>query len=406
MSFRDCDDAAREPLPQRSSHLQQDMNGSDLRPEGRALTVAVALLVAVAGLGLAVLALRDQSASRRTPDAQSSPTGAAAGRVNGLIVFGCVYRICTMAPDGTSVRDVMDGYDEGLVVAGYAPAWSPDGTKIAFTGYDHEGSSSGGGANYDVYTMNADGSDLRNLTKTPDDVARGASQGPPVWSPDGTMLAFEGDDGKTDGLYVMNADGTGFRWLAEGGRPVWSPDGSRIVFTMRSGLYTIASDGTVTTQLTNAPGWDDEPSWSPDGSRIAFVRGDGGVNSVLVMAADGSDPHQVFQQKGVYPRQPLWSPDGTQLLLEAETTTAHGNYDLYLVDADGSRWTDLTQTTERVENSPVWSPDGSLIAYRATTELTVDTADYQVYLMRPDGSGEERLTTDQGGFSLAWQALR
>lgn len=239
------------------------MNRSDLRPEGRALTVAVALLVAVAGLGLAVVALRDQSASRRTPDAQSSPTGAAAGRVNGLIAFGCGYRICTMAPDGTSVRDVMDGFDQGLVVAGYAPAWSPDGTKIAFTGYDHEGSSSGGGANYDVYTMNADGSDLRNLTKTPDDVARGASQGPPVWSPDGTMLAFEGDDGKSDGLYVMNADGTGFRWLAEGGRPVWSPDGSRILFTMRSGLYTIAPDGTVTTQLTNAPGWEMSPPGRP-----------------------------------------------------------------------------------------------------------------------------------------------
>src|SRR6266508_4573349 len=157
------------------------MNRSDLRPEGRALTVAVALVVAVAGLGLAVLALRDQSASRRTPDAQSSPTGAAAGRVNGLIAFGCGYRICTMVPDGTSVRDVMDGYDKGLVVAGYTPAWSPDGTKLAFTG----------------------------------------------------------DDGKTDGLYVMNADGTGFRWLAEGSRPVWSPDGSRILFTMRSGLYTI-----------------------------------------------------------------------------------------------------------------------------------------------------------------------
>jgi Tol biopolymer transport system component len=84
------------------------------------------------------------------------------------------------------------------------------------------------------------------------------------------------------------------------------------------------------------------------------------------VAADGSDPHQVFQQKGVYPIQPLWSPDGTQLLVEAQTATGHGNYDLYLVEADGSRWTDLTHTTERAEKWPVWSPDGSLIAHRAT----------------------------------------
>src|SRR6266540_302257 len=340
------------------------MNRSDLRPEGRALTVAVALVVAVAGLGLAVLALRDQSASRRTPDAQSSPTGAAAGRVNGLIAFGCGYRICTMVPDGTSVRDVMDGYDKGLVVAGYTPAWSPDGTKIAFTGYDHEGSSSGGGANYDVYTMNADGSDLRNLTKTPDDVARGASQGPPVWSPDGTMLAFEGDDGKTDGLYVMNADGTGFRWLAGGLRP----------------------------------------EWSPDGSRIGFERTDGEVNSVFVMAADGSEEREVFQEKGVYPIQPLWSADGTQLPFEAYIETAEGQYDLYIVNVDGSGSTKLTPTTDRAENTPVWSPDGTMIAFRATTQLTVDTADYQVYSIRPDGTHEERLTIDQSGYSLAWQS--
>jgi Tol biopolymer transport system component len=315
-----------------------------------------------------------------------------------------------MAPDGTSVHDVIDGYNRSLVVAGYQSAWSPDGTKIAFTGYDHEGSSSGGGANYDVYVMNADGSDLRNLTKTPDDVARGASQGPPVWSPDGTKLVFEGDDGRDDGVYVMNANGTGFRWLADGLRPAWSPDGSRILYPMGSHLYTIAADGTNAIQLTNAPGRDDLPSWSPDGSKIAFVRYDGSVTSVLVMAADGSDPHEVFQQKGVYPHQPLWSPDGTQLLLEAETTTPQGNYqgnyDLYLVEADGSRWTDLTQTTERAENWPVWSPDGSLIAFRATTELTVNTDDYQVYLIGPDGSGEERLTTHQYGYSLSWQALR
>jgi Tol biopolymer transport system component len=382
------------------------MNRSDRPPGGRALTVAVALVVAVAGAGLAVLALRDQSPSRRTPRAQSSPTGAAAVRANGLIAFGCGYRICTMTSDGTSVRDLMEGYDKSLVVAGYAPAWSPDGTKLAFTGYDQEGSSSGGGANYDIYTMNEDGSDLRNLTKSSDDVARGASQGPPVWSPDGTMLAFEGDDGKTDGLYVMNADGTGFRWLAGGLRPVWSPDGSRILFAKKTDLYTIALDGTDTTQLTNAPGWDDQPSWSPDGSRIAFVRGNGGVTSVVVMAADGSDPHQVFQEKGVYPSQPLWSPNGTQLVLDAETTTADGNYDMYLIEADGSHWTDLTQTTERAENWPVWSPDGSLIAFRATPDLTVVTDDYQVYLLHTDGSGEERLTTDQAGYSLAWQALR
>ncbi len=367
--------------------------------------VGVALLAL--GLGLVGLVLVYEalgSGTTQQPAESPSPTISVVAPANGLIAFGCGYRICTMNPDGSDLVDLIRGYDKSLVVAAYAPEWSPDGTRIAFSGYDHEGSSSGGGANYDVYVMNADGSDLRNLTKTPDDVARGASQGPPVWSPDGTMLAFEGDDGKADGLYVIKSDGTGFRWLAGGGGPVWSPDGSRLLFTMRSDLYTIAPDDTDTTQLTNAPGWDDQPSWSPDGSRIAFVREGGVVNSVLVMAADGSDPHQVFQQEGVYPHQPLWSPDGARLLFEAETTPPAGNYDLYLVDADGSGSTDLTPSTDRAENSPVWSPDGRRIAFRATTELTVDTAEYPVYVIDPDGTHESRLT-DEGGYSLAWQTV-
>jgi len=384
------------------------MAGSDLRHERRALTVGVALAVAVAGLGFAVLALRPDSAGRPTSEAQSSPTGAVAVMGNGLIAFGCGYRICTMAPDGSGVIDLIQGYDKSVVVAGYWPAWSPEGTRIAFSGYDHEGSSSGGGANYDVYIMNVDGSDLHNLTKSPDDVARGASQGPPVWSPDGTTLAFEGDDGKTDGLYVINADGTGFQRIADGGSPEWSPDGTRILFTMGvshgSNLYTVAPDGAAVAQLTDSPGWDQQPSWSPDGTRIAFERSDGEANSVFVMASDGSNEREVFQEKGVYPNQPLWSPDGTQLLFEAYTKTAAGNYDLYIVNADGSGSTDLTPTMDRAENAPVWSPDGTMIAFRATTQLTVDTADYQVFSIRPDGTHEERLTTDQSGYSLAWQS--
>jgi Tol biopolymer transport system component len=326
------------------------------------------------------------------------------GLTNGLIAFGCGYRICTMNPDGSDPVDLIERYDNSIVVAAYAPAWSPDGTRIAFSGYDHEGSSSGGGANYDVYVMNAGGSDLRNLTKSADDVARGASQGPPVWSPDGTMIAFEGDDGENDGLYVMNADGTGFRRLADGLRPAWSPDGSRILFTMGRDLYSISPDGTGAAQLTYSPGWDEQPTWSPDGTRIAFERSDGGANSIFVMAADGSQEHEVFQEPGVDPFHPLWSPDGTQLLFDAWTKPGQGNSDIYLVDADGLGWTDLTPTTDRAENWPVWSPDGERVAFRATTELTVDTGDYPVYVIHPDGTHESRLT-DEGGYSLAWQAV-
>jgi TolB protein len=171
-----------------------------------------------------------------------------------------------------------------------------------------------------------------------------------------------------------------------------------------SDLYTIAPDGTSVAQLTDSPGWEDQPTWSPDGTLIAFERSDDGVDSIFVMAADGSREQEVFQETGVDPSQPLWSPDGTQLVFEAWTKPGPGNYDIYLVDADGSGWTDLTPTTDRAENWPVWSPDGERVAFRATTELTVDTADYPVYLIHPDGTHESRLT-DEGGYSLAWQSV-
>ncbi len=398
-----------EPFPQRSSHLQQVMNRSDPGPEGRVLTVAVALGVAIAGLG--VRGPRAPAGFGRATDLGGAvePDGSGRGWSSERTA-----RVRMRLPHlhhgpGRNERSRCDGRlrqepGRGWVRSGVEPRRREDSLhgvrpRRVVTGRRRE---------------------LRRLRhergrlgppqpdQDPDDVARGASQGPPVWSPDGTMLAFEGDDGKTNGLYVMNADGTGFRWLAGGLRPEWSPDGSRILFTMGvshgSDLYTIAPDGTDTTQLTNAPGWDDQPSWSPDGARIGFERTDGEVNSVFVMAADGSEEREVFQEKGVYPIQPLWSADGTQLLFEAYIETAEGQYDLYIVNVDGSGSTKLTPTTDRAENTPVWSPDGTMIAFRATTQLTVDTADYQVYSIRPDGTHEERLTIDQSGYSLAWQS--
>lgn len=121
------------------------MNRSDLRPEGRALTVGVTLLVAVAGFGLAVLALR-HSASPRTLEAHSGPTNAKAVRANGLIAFGCGYHVCTVMPDGSAFTDLIEPYDKEVVLAAYSPVFSPDGSKIVFRGYPRSGLEASGGA--------------------------------------------------------------------------------------------------------------------------------------------------------------------------------------------------------------------------------------------------------------------
>ncbi len=368
---------------------------SPLRRAGVAL---LALGITVASFVLVNRAFRGHVVR---PGQTSSPTLSAIGPAgNGLIAFGCGYQICTVLPDGSRFSSLIESYDKDLVVSAQMPVFSPDGSEIAFSGYNHQGSSSGGGVNSDIYVMNADGSGVTNLTTSLEDVQSGFSQSYARWSPDGSMIAYEGDDG----LYVINADGSDQRRLADGGTPTWSPDGSRIAFARGSDqgadLWTIDLDGTGLTQLTQSPKWDELPTWSPDGGRIAFLR-EGGV---YVVNADGSGVAVVADLPNVDPFQPQWSPDGTQLSFEANN--GH-DYDIYLVNADGSGLTATADDPNLDENWPVWSPDGTLIAFGATNNLTgLNDGTWDLYVMWPDGTHVQRLTNGAGlgaEFDISWQ---
>src|SRR5437667_6655635 len=144
------------------------------------------------------------------------------------------------------------------------PAWSPDGTKIAF--------STNRDGNYEIYTMNADGSGPTRLT------SNAADDASPTWSHDGTKIAFVRYlGGGNYEIYVLDADlchectGTGPTNLSQSAsadlEPAWSPDGTKIVFASnRDGnyeLYTINPDGTGVTRLTRNTVSDREPSWQP-----------------------------------------------------------------------------------------------------------------------------------------------
>lgn len=189
------------------------------------------------------------------------------------------------------------------------PTPNPNMSRIAFVS-EREG-------NWDIYLMNADGSDVRNITKN------AALDGHPSWSPDGSRLMFYSDrDGDRD-IYVMNTDG------------------SNVV------------------QLTDDPGADHSPAWSPDGARVAFISDRDGRSSLWLMNADGSEPENL-SPRAPNARWPDWSPDGS---LIAVVSDKH----LFYMDPDNSVWARIINAEDfALENFfigwPDWSPDGERVA--------------------------------------------
>jgi dipeptidyl aminopeptidase/acylaminoacyl peptidase len=133
------------------------------------------------------------------------------------------------------------------------PAWSPDGSKIAFV-------SNRSGA-FNIWVMNADGSEPTQLTN------QSGADAEPAWSPDGSKIVFSSQRDSASGeIYVMNADGSSPTRLTQNTAidrtPAWSPDSSQIVFRSSingNGLYLMNADGSNLTRLTS--NFDDRPSW-------------------------------------------------------------------------------------------------------------------------------------------------
>jgi Tol biopolymer transport system component len=258
------------------------------------------------------------------------------------------FNIYVVNPDGSGSTALTSDN------ASYTPAWSPDGSKIAF------GSDRGG--NSGVYTMNADGSGATRLTTDP------AVGGLPAWSPDGSKIAFV----KSGDIYTMNADGSGFTQItasseSSDSRPSWSPRGNEIAFQRshwdpstaetRTAIYLVDTDGTDVRQLVADHAG--SPDWSPDGSKIAFsnnywggiwvVNVDAGTAPVRLTYDSPTTPEYVFAYDGA----PAWSPDGTRVAFSrVECPPGYcGSSQLLLINADGTG-------TEQVSygNSPDWQP--------------------------------------------------
>jgi len=168
---------------------------------------------------------------------------------------------------------------EGIAVL--QAAWSPDGTRVAFTG-----SVAG---NSDIYLMDADGRHLARLTDTP-----GADQDA-AWSPDGGTIAFTSLRGGTAQIWAMNADGTGLRQLTTGlgvnAMPAYSPDGRLIVFiSTRDGnadLFEMGAEGDAPRPLTRTAEPESGPAYFPNGDVAVVVSRTGRSDILRLRAGDG-----------------------------------------------------------------------------------------------------------------------
>lgn len=266
------------------------------------------------------------------------------------------------------------------------PDWSPDGSKIAFT--------SARDGNGEIYVMNADGSGLVNLTNTPAD-----GDAFPRWSPGETRIAYNSSRTGGEQIAVMNADGsnpltkTNEQGLLSDTR--WSPNGAFIAYAAnRAGKPSIIVMDTVNfdpkDNLTHDLDSAGDPQWSPDGLRIAFTSGappPTGSRDIYAMNANGSGKVNLTNNPAD-DEAPLWSPDGSRILF---LSNRDGDDDIYTMNADGSSVRNLTSNTA-VEGFAQWSPDGSRIVFSSNR----DSAELELYRMNADGSNPTRLTTSAG----------
>ncbi|MBC8162256.1 MAG: PD40 domain-containing protein, partial [Roseiflexaceae bacterium] len=266
----------------------------------------------------------------------------------------------------------------------------------------------------DVYVMNANGTNVTNVTISFPPTVRSFE-----WSPDGTKFVLEASLGLTESdIFVIDADGTNPANITTpkvvDRLPSWSPDGSRIAFaSTREGitqLNVINVDGTNAATLANIRTLD-RPAWSPDGTRIVFSGVQpSGYRAIFGVNADGSNLVNLSNQEGTSAEQPALSPDGQKIVYRLAVPNSQNvpsNGQIYIMNSDGSNQQMLLDTESsflfREWENPRWAPDSNQIVFTGSCFSALPTQQpcaRGIIVIRADGTGLTQITD---GFTRDFQ---
>jgi Tol biopolymer transport system component len=288
-----------------------------------------------------------------------------------------------------------------LSVSAFAKA--PETAKIIFA--------SNRDGNFEIYIMNPDGSDQKNLTQ------HRANDFAPVWSPTGEQILFHSDRDGIAELYLMDADGTNvrqvFRKLIGRVFPTWSPDGKAFAYNRSNKLSTYIApiDGKDEAKLAEGL-W---PAWSPNGSEIAFMGGQlaviegriGGTNPKIEIINLQTHVEEVLLPGKIWMHDPAWAPDSSQIAFSwngmEEKGFLGGNekaptIGIYVVNRDGSGLRKIIDAgDDAFVSNPTWSPHGNELIYYKRSGGVI-----QLFKIALDGGVPEQLTHRGNNFRADW----